>query len=84
MSLSAIFPGESAEIIHGIGVADPDRWPENRSSAEACAWIKEQQFRHDGSSILVDHHAEPGHSPALPRRFELRRWRDGSCSFARN
>ena len=45
MSLSATSPAPIAEVLHGLTIADPHRWLEDRASPATQHWI-EEQLRH--------------------------------------
>jgi prolyl oligopeptidase len=47
MPLDTLVPEPVIELLHGVAVADPYRWLEDRTSAETRAWIAGQQQRHD-------------------------------------
>lgn len=47
MQLRSSPPETVTEILHGVPVADPFRWLEDRNSDETARWITEQRLLHD-------------------------------------
>jgi len=47
MSIDTRVPEPVVDFLHGVAVADPYRWLEDRNTAETRAWIDGQQQRHD-------------------------------------
>ena len=54
MHLSNQIPEPFLEVLHGVSVADPYRWLEDRESSATQHWIEEQQKHHDEYFAAVD------------------------------
>ena len=47
MPVGTLKPGSTIDILHGVEVADPYRWLEDRNSDQTEEWISEQMRVHD-------------------------------------
>jgi prolyl oligopeptidase len=47
MPLTTLMPDPVTEVLHGVAVADPYRWLEDRTSPLTEQWIAEEKVKHD-------------------------------------